>query len=244
MQLKRIDAHNTLGLKVNACAIRGNATLHDLPQPSQLEALISTDTSPFLGKVSIQDIDKALLKLSKQYVKSDKELKESIPPEFHNLVSLWKPKEAAKLPPHRVGIDHQIELKRDNDGNEMQIPFGPLYDMSREELLVLRKTLNDLLDKGYIRASKSEAGAPVLFARKPGGGLRFCCDYRGLNAVTRSDRYPLPLISDTIRNLSKAIWFTKLDVVAAFHKISVMIHGIMMPQALPSSGNLLLSPSS
>ncbi|KAI0992334.1 hypothetical protein K3495_g15852, partial [Podosphaera aphanis] len=64
-----------------------------------------------------------------------------------------------------------------------------------------------------------EAGAPVLFARKPGGGLRFCCDYRGLNAVTRSDRYPLPLISDTIRNLSKAMWFTKLDVVAAFHKI-------------------------
>ncbi|KAI0990923.1 hypothetical protein K3495_g17264 [Podosphaera aphanis] len=91
--------------------------------------------------------------------------------------------------------------------------------MSREELLVLRKTLNDSLDKGYIRASKLEAGAPVLFARKPGGGLRFRYYYRGLNAVTRSDKYPLPLISDTIRNLTKAKWFTKRNVVAAFCKI-------------------------
>ncbi|KAI0999983.1 hypothetical protein K3495_g8215 [Podosphaera aphanis] len=177
------------------------------------------DTSSFLCKVSIQDIDKALLKLSKQHFKSDQELKILIPPEFQDLIALWKPTDAAKLPPHRTGMDHQIELKKDSEGREMQIPFGPLYDMSREELLVLRKTLNDLLDKGYIRASKSEAGAPVLFARKPGGGLRFCCDYRGLNAVTRSDRYPLPLISDTIRNLTRAKWFTKLDVVAAFHKI-------------------------
>ncbi|KAI0992865.1 hypothetical protein K3495_g15319 [Podosphaera aphanis] len=91
--------------------------------------------------------------------------------------------------------------------------------MSREELLVLRKTLNDSLDKGYIRASKLEAGAPVLSARKPGGGLRFCYYYGGLNAVTRSDKYPLPLISDTICNLTKAKWFTKLDVAAAFCKI-------------------------
>ncbi|KAM4057064.1 reverse transcriptase (RNA-dependent DNA polymerase) [Hirsutella rhossiliensis] len=69
--------------------------------------------------------------------------------------------------------------------------------MSREELLVLRKTLKDLLDRGFIRASSSAAAAPVLFR----------------------DRYPLPLIAETLQNLAKAKWFTKLDVVAAFHKI-------------------------
>ncbi|KAM4061338.1 reverse transcriptase (RNA-dependent DNA polymerase) [Hirsutella rhossiliensis] len=91
--------------------------------------------------------------------------------------------------------------------------------MSREELLVLRKTLKDLLDRGFIRASSSAAAAPVLFVRKPNGGLRFCCDYRALNAITKRDRYPLPLIAETLQNLAKAKWFTKLDVVAAFHKI-------------------------
>jgi hypothetical protein len=91
--------------------------------------------------------------------------------------------------------------------------------MSRDELLVLRKELTSLLDKDFIEVSKSPATAPVLFARKPGGGLRFCVDYRGLNAITKKDRYPLPLIRETLSALSKAKWLTKFDVSAAFHRI-------------------------
>src|ERR1700742_367100 len=81
--------------------------------------------------------------------------------------------------------------------------------------------ITDLLDKGWIRASSSAAGAPVLFAKKPGGGLRFCVDYRALNAITKHDRYPLPLIRETLRSLAKARWFTKIDVRAAFHPIRI-----------------------
>ena len=91
--------------------------------------------------------------------------------------------------------------------------------MSRDELLVLRKTLTDLLDKNFIRVSNSPAAAPVLFAKKPGGGVRFCVDYRKLNEITRKDRYPLPLFKETLNTLAKAKWFTKLDVIAAFHKV-------------------------
>ena len=47
--------------------------------------------------------------------------------------------------------------------------------MSRDELLVLQKTLTEVLDQGWIRASKSPAAALVLFAKKPGGELRFWC---------------------------------------------------------------------
>jgi hypothetical protein len=49
--------------------------------------------------------------------------------------------------------------------------------MGQEELLVLRKTLTELLDKDFIRASNSPAAAPVLIVKKPGGGIRFCVDY-------------------------------------------------------------------
>jgi hypothetical protein len=76
--------------------------------------------------------------------------------------------------------------------------------MSRDELLILRKTLIDLLDKGFIRVSNSLTAAPVLFIKKPGGGLRFCIDYKGLNRVIKKDRYPLPLIYETLRNINKA----------------------------------------
>jgi len=93
--------------------------------------------------------------------------------------------------------------------------------MSRDKLLILRKTLTKLLDKGFIRVSSSSAAASVLFVRKPGGRLRFYVDYRGLNRITKKDRYPLPLIYETLRNIGRVKWYIKLDVVAAFHKIRI-----------------------
>ena len=93
--------------------------------------------------------------------------------------------------------------------------------MSKDELLVLRKTLTNLLDKGFIRVSHSLTAAPVLFVRKPGGGLRFYIDYRTLDRITYKDRYPLPLIYNTLRNIGKAKWFTKIDIIAAFYKIRI-----------------------
>ena len=68
------------------------------------------------------------------------------------------------------------------------------------------------MDKGFIRSSSSPAGAPVLFAKKSDGSLRLCVDYRGLNEKTIKNRYPLPLLHDTLLYLQKAKYYTKLDV--------------------------------
>ena len=59
--------------------------------------------------------------------------------------------------------------------------------MSKDELLVLRKTLSDYLSKGFIRVSNSLAVALVLFAKKLGGGLRFYVNYRALNRLMKKD---------------------------------------------------------
>ena len=61
----------------------------------------------------------------------------------------------------------------------------------------------------------------MLFVKKPGGSLRFCVDYRGLNAVTVKNRYPLPLISETLNRLSRAKIFTKLDIISAFNRLRI-----------------------
>ena len=47
-------------------------------------------------------------------------------------------------------------------------------------------------------------------------------DYRGLNNITRKDRYPLPLIKETLNGILKARYFTKLDITAVFHKIRII----------------------
>ena len=92
--------------------------------------------------------------------------------------------------------------------------------MIYNELLILRKTLNELLNKGFIRTSNSLIGAPVLFAKKK-GGLWFCMDYQGLNNITRKDQYPLPLIKETLNGISKVRYFTKLNITAVFYKIRI-----------------------
>lgn len=165
---------------------------------------------------SMTDINKALAE--KEHSDPKKKLPAWVAEKF---LKLFDRSEADKLPPHRVGADHKIELDQDENGKEAEIPYEALRSMSQEQLLVLRKTLTDLLDKGFIRVSSSPAGAPILFVKKPGGGLRFCVDYRALNAITRKDRYPLPLIRETLNRIGKARWFTKLDVVSAFHKIRI-----------------------
>ncbi|RAL60702.1 hypothetical protein DID88_010020 [Monilinia fructigena] len=167
--------------------------------------------------VSLKDIAKALAKTKKE--KTDPRTK--LPTTYWKFLKAFSPTDADKVPPLRgEGIDHKIELISEN-GKESTVPWGPLYNMSYDELLVLRKTLTEYLDKGFIRVSNSPAAAPVLFVRKPGGGLRFCVDYRALNKVTRKDRYPLPLIQETLQRAGKAKWYTKLDVSQAFHRIRI-----------------------
>ncbi|XP_044717353.1 reverse transcriptase (RNA-dependent DNA polymerase) domain-containing protein [Hirsutella rhossiliensis] len=143
--------------------------------------------------VTMADIDKALRPKPKT------DVMEKLPPQYHKWSRAFSQQLADQLPPHRPGVDLKIEVLKDEHGREKPLPWGPLYSMSREELLVLRKTLTELLDKGFIRVSSSPAAAPVLMR----------------------DRYPLPLLSETLRTIAKARWFTKVDVIAAFHKIRV-----------------------
>ena len=173
------------------------------------------DDSIQVGSITMGDIQKALAP------KKPIDPRTKLPQQYQDMIGLFEPKNADSLPPYRgEGVDHRIDLLP-KDGKEPEVPWGPLYGMTREELIVLRKTLAELLDKNFIRVSHSPAGAPVLFVRKPGGGLRFCVDYRALNAITKKDRYPIPLIQETLNQIGRAKWFTKLDVLAAFHKIRI-----------------------
>ena len=100
-----------------------------------------------------------------------------------------------------------------------QPPAGPLYNMSKDELQVLKKYLEENLSKRFIWASSSPAAVPVFFFKKPNQSLWFCVDYCGLNALTVQNIYPLPLIRESLNRLYKAIYFTKLDILTAFNKI-------------------------
>ena len=147
--------------------------------------------------------------------KNPVDLLTKLPPEYHSYADVFSVLEFDKLPSHR-SYDHAINLEL-----ETKLDHGSLYGMSRDELLVLKKYLEDNLCKRFIRASTSLAASPVLFAKKPGGGLHFCIDYQKLNAITIKNRYSIPFIQEILNQLSQTCWFSKFDVIAAFNKMRI-----------------------
>ena len=85
----------------------------------------------------------------------------------------------------------------------------------------MKKYIDEHLGKGFIWPSLSAAASPILLVQKPRGGLRFCIDYRALNAVTVKNRFPIPLILETLGKLAGAVRYTKLDVIHAFNRIRI-----------------------
>ena len=84
--------------------------------------------------------------------------------------------------------------------------------MAPAELKELKVQLKELEDRGFIRPSVSPWGAPVLFVKKKDGSLRLCVDYRELNKVTISNKYPLPRIDDLFDQLQGSKVFSKIDL--------------------------------
>ena len=79
-----------------------------------------------------------------------------------------------------------------------QPPFGPIYSLEPVELETLKTYIEINLANGFIRPSKSPAGALILFDRKLDGSLRLYVDYRDFNNITIKNRYPLLLIGESL----------------------------------------------
>jgi hypothetical protein len=142
-----------------------------------------------------------------------------IPTEVEEVIiefgDLMPSKLPAQLPPRRA-IDHKIELVPG-----ARPPAQAPYRLSGPEMVELKMQLEELLEAGYIRPSRSPYGAPVLFQRKKDGTLRLCTDFRALNKLTIKNKYPLPLIADCFDRLSGARIFSKLDLKQGYYQVRI-----------------------
>src|SRR6266481_3623675 len=138
-----------------------------------------------------------------------------LPEDYHDFADVFSKSKAGKLAGHRP---YDLKITMDEGSTP---PFGPIYSLSQEELAALHKFIDENLSTGFIRPSCSSCGAPVLFIRKKDGSLRLCIDFRGLNRITKKDRYPLPLISDLLDAPRKARVYTKIDLWHAYHLVRI-----------------------
>jgi hypothetical protein len=91
------------------------------------------------------------------------------------------------------------------------------YRVSGPVLVQLKKHIDELLEKGYIRPSTSPWATPVLFVEKKDGTNKMCIDYRALNEVIIKNKYPLSKIEDLFDQLRGASMFSKIDLRSGYH---------------------------
>jgi hypothetical protein len=144
-----------------------------------------------------------------------KDFEDIVPTSLHTYADVFSETAFDSLP-ERCKWGHAIELERQPSPGVRKV-----YLMTLTEQTEMDTFLEEALATGRIRQSKSPLGAPVFFIKKKDGKLRFIQDYQALNAITRKNQYPLPLINDLIHRLKDTRYFTKLDVRWGYNNVRI-----------------------
>ncbi len=142
-----------------------------------------------------------------------KEVKAKLSSEYHDYLDVFDRAMTDQLPSHR-SYDHKIELT-----GEETSPRSRLYHMSDYKLQKVKNYLIEHLNKGFISSSSTSYASLILFVEKKDDSLRFCVDYRKLNALIKRNRYPLFLIDETLARIQGSKYLTRLNIIAAFNKL-------------------------
>ncbi|WVZ84578.1 hypothetical protein U9M48_031601 [Paspalum notatum var. saurae] len=96
------------------------------------------------------------------------------------------------------------------------------YRMAPIEHEEVKRNIDELLAKGYIRPSFSPLAFPVLLVEKKDTDVkRMCVDYRALNKVTVKNKYLLSRIDDLFDQLQGACVFSKIDLRSGYHQLKI-----------------------
>ena len=149
------------------------------------------------------------------------ELGTSLSPEEENAVNelLLKWRSVFSCPGEKLGcatgVKHKIKL---SDPTPFKEPYRRIPPHLYEEV---RTHLKEMLDDEIIRESKSPFSSPIVLVRKPDQTLRFCVDFRRLNAHTIKDAHALPRIDETLDSLVGAHYFSSLDLRSGYWQIEL-----------------------
>ena len=123
--------------------------------------------------------------------------------EYSDYSNIFLAENVAELSKNTGMNKHAIKLEEGK-----QSPFGLIYSLEPVELETLKIYIKTNLANGFIWPSKSPAGAPILFNRKPDRSLHLYVDYRGLHNIIIKNWYPMPLNSELLDWLGRARNFT------------------------------------
>ncbi len=131
-----------------------------------------------------------------------KQVKAKLFPEYHDYLDVFDRAMINQLLLHRF-YDHKIELI-----DEETFSRSRLYQMFDHKLQKVKKYLINHLNKEFIFFSFVSYVSLILFVEKKDDSLRFCVDYRKLNALIKRDRYSLSLIDEILARIQESKYLT------------------------------------
>jgi hypothetical protein len=139
------------------------------------------------------------IQLKKQENNTVIDSKSVVSSEYHDFLDVFFKEKANILSSHRKH-DHRIELEKNHESKHEN---ASLYNLSKEELLLIKKYLKKHLDKEFIESNTAFYVSLILFVKKLDDELRFCVDYRKLKVIIKKNKYSISLIAEIIARLSK-----------------------------------------
>ena len=128
-------------------------------------------------------------------------------------------------------LEHAIETH----GPPLRQPYRRQNPAVRREDMV---QVQQMLSSNVIRPSNSPWASPVVMVRKKDGSLRFCVDFRQLNAATVKDARPLPRIDYLLDALHGVKWFSTLDLKSGYWHVPITEQDKAKTAFRTSSGQL------
>ncbi len=150
-----------------------------------------------------------------KHSKSNIVIKNVLSAEYHEFLNVFNKKTFNIFVSHR-SYDHKIVLKKN-----AVLEYILLYKMFEEKLKIVKKYLENNLEKKFIAANRSSFVSSVMFMKKTNESLRFCVDYRKLNQFIKKNKYLLFFIDETLAHFDKTKYFTKLNIRQIFHRIRI-----------------------
>ncbi len=133
--------------------------------------------------------------------------------EYHDYLNIFDWAMINQLSLHRF-YDHKIELI-----DEEMLLRSRLYQMFNHKLQKIKKYLIEHLNKEFIFFNFASYVLLILFIKKKDDSLRFCIDYRKLNALIKRNRYSLSLIDETLTHIQESKYLIWLNIIVTFNKL-------------------------
>ncbi len=157
----------------------------------------------------LEDVN--LQKLSQKEIL--KEVKAKLSSKYHDYLDVFDRAMTDQLLSYCF-YDHKIELI-----NERTFSWSHLYHMSDYKLQKMKNYLIEHLNKDFISSSSASYASLILFIKKKDDSLRFCVNYRKLNALIKRNYYSLPLIDETVTRIQESKYLTRLNIIVVFNKL-------------------------